>query len=513
VVTARSGTVALRRAGTEEFVDIADDGAKVYAGDQIRATGDSSAVLTLADETVVELAEDTTVAIGDRDATADPASSAVVMAGVARFTVSERGEGEGPFLVFTSAGIIGTKGTTYAVAVAATGEVRVGVEEGEVEVAGGASLDEPVAVAAGNSTVITAEGSVGGSIEFALDDWGAWRDEAEASGTAAALAEVHLAALEVLEADIEGGYDDVEVLTEAVVEAEAPVIAAEEADDGAAYEEAAPEIGATVEASYMASTRLQYLTYAMLSRAYIANELYLRYPDEVKPVYEPARPRVVGAILYHKKYHEVVHVHVRPWRNKYYYHHPRGRVAAVALGVEVPTFYKKRKLKKLKDGAARGKFKVKVYKAPKVRKHNKKKKVWVKAPGKDWSVKVKVKPRKARGKAGWYVKVKTPKAKTWKVKVKGKGKVTIKAKKPTKRGGTKVRIGVKKPGKKGKKVGVKIGGKGGVKVKTKGGKSVKVKTNDKGGAKVKVKGKKGGKAGVKVKGGVKGGVKIKKGGK
>lgn len=456
VVSLRNGAVARRRAGEKEFQDIDEDGAKLYTGDQIRTITDSSAVLTLADETVIELAEDTTIAIGDRDAVADPASSGVVMAGVARFTVSERGEGEGPFLVYTPAGIIGSLGTTFGVAVAATGDVRVGVETGEVEVAGGAALDAPVAVTARSKISVSGDGRVGKVAEFSTDDWGEWRDQTEAGASASAVVEKHVDALGRLEAEIDSGYDEVKFLTKAVAKAEATAIEAEEAKDGAAYDLAAPELGATIEASYLASMRLQFLTYAMLSRAYISNELYLRYPEVVKPVFVPAAPRIYGAILYHKKYHHVVHAHVRPWRTKYYYHHPRGRAHAVALGYEVPKFYKKRKLKKLAAGAARDKLKVKVYLEPKVAKFNKKKKVWVGVPGIGWAAKIKVKPFKARGKAGWYIKVKTPKAKTWSEKIKAKkDKAVFESKEPTKRGRGKVRITVKRPGKKDRKHGGK----------------------------------------------------------
>jgi hypothetical protein len=443
VITVRNGTVALRRAGEEEFKDITEDNAKVYTGDQIRTTADSSAVVTLADMTVVELAEFTTIAMGDRDSTADPASSVVVMAGVARFTVSERGKGEGPFLVFTSAGIIGAKGTTYAVGVAASGDVRVGVEVGEVEVAGGKALDAPVVVGAGSHVAVSEDGAVGKVLEFTSDDWGQWRDEIEAKANALSMAQAHLKAAGKLQAELDKGYRDLEIQAEAVTEAEAPLIEAQASSDGAAYLTAAHELAAEVEASYQTSMRLQFLTYAMLSRTYITSELYLRYPEVVGPVFVPAAPHIYGAILYQKKFHGVVNVHVLPLRAKYYYHHPHGRAQAVALGYPVPPFFVKQKLKKLPDGAVSGKLKFKMYKTPIIAKFNGKKKVWVGPPVLGWASGVKLGPHKVRGQVGWYIKVKEPKAELWLVKVRfEKGKAVFKPGKPQKRGSVGARIGV-----------------------------------------------------------------------
>lgn len=448
VVTARSGTVALRRAGEEAFQEIKENNRKLYTGDQVRTSADSSAVLTLADESVVELAEFTTVAVGDRDTAADPASSVAVMAGVARFSVSERGQGEGAFLVFTSAGIVGAKGTTYAVGVAATGDMRVGVEDGEVEVAGGAALEAPIVVSAGHKVDLSEQGKVGKVVEFTADDWGQWRDTLEAEATAEAMAKAHIKAVQKLELEIGRGYRDLEAQAKAVVEAEAMVLEAEKSGDEKAYMVAAPELAATVEASYLASARLEFLTYAMLSRSYIATELYVRHPEVVAPVFVPAAPHIYGSILYQKKFHEVVHVHARPWRAQYYSHHPHGRVQAIAVGYEVPAFYVKHKLKPLPPGAVRGKLKVEMYARPTVVRFNVKKKVWVGPPIVGWASHVKVGPHKARAEVGWYVKVEQPRAKFWGAKAHAdKEKAVFGPGKPKKRGSAGAHIGIGHPGK------------------------------------------------------------------
>jgi hypothetical protein len=117
-----NGTVLFRNDGRGTFTDVSADRLPLYAGDQLRTGTEGTATVAMADETTVELAEDSVIAVGDRNAGADPAASVAVLYGVARFSVADRGPGEGPFLVYTSSGIVGTRGTTYAVGVAATGE-------------------------------------------------------------------------------------------------------------------------------------------------------------------------------------------------------------------------------------------------------------------------------------------------------------------------------------------------------------------------------------------------------
>ncbi|HWM87805.1 MAG TPA: FecR domain-containing protein, partial [Kofleriaceae bacterium] len=326
VVASAQGKVEIRRVGTETWEETKAE-AQLHEGDQVRAAEGGLVTLTLVDETSIEVAEESAVAIGSRSATADPASSAAVLYGVARFTVNERAPGEGPFLVFTPGGVVATKGTVYTVGVAASGVSRVGVENGEVEVAGAAKLTSPVLVPAGSIVVVQAGGELDAVGPAGDADWGAWRDEAESSIEAKATAQFHAQRAEALEAELEAAYAELEVQTAAAAEAEAAVEAAEKANDTAAYAAAAPEMGGAVDASFAMSLRLQYLSNAMLGHAYVADQLYVRHPDVVA-VIEPARPRLAAAVLWHKKYHAVSDVHVAPMRDYYYVHHPVGRVRA-----------------------------------------------------------------------------------------------------------------------------------------------------------------------------------------
>src|SRR6266545_3309060 len=143
VVASAQGKVEIRRVGTETWEETKAE-AQLHEGDQVRAAEGGLVTVTLVDESSIEVAEESAVAIGSRQATADPASSAAVLYGVARFSVAARAPGEGTFMVFTPGGVVATKGTIYTVGVAASGVSRVGVEEGDIEVAGSAKLDAPV---------------------------------------------------------------------------------------------------------------------------------------------------------------------------------------------------------------------------------------------------------------------------------------------------------------------------------------------------------------------------------
>jgi hypothetical protein len=163
LVTSASGTVEVRRVGETQFAAAKKD-TKLYPGDVVRTSEGSTATITLADESVIEVSEVSTIAIASRTGTADPASAAAVLGGVARFTVSKRAPAEGPFRVYASSGVILTRGTTYGVGVAASGEARVGVESGQVDVIGLAELAaKPINVQQTQHVVIAADGKVGGA--------------------------------------------------------------------------------------------------------------------------------------------------------------------------------------------------------------------------------------------------------------------------------------------------------------------------------------------------------------
>ncbi len=531
VITSADGTVLVRRLGEGDFSE-AKAQASLYAGDQIKTDSESTATLVLVDETVIEVAGDSAIAIGDRDASADPASSAAVLYGAARFSVSPRAPGEGPFLVFTPGGVIATKGTVYAVGVAASGEARVGVEVGEVLVAGAQALDKTVAVVGGKSVEIEASGDVGGSADFAADDWAEWRIAAEADADAKALAEMHVKALGELDAKLDAAYVDFSALAEKSIEVDAQADAQASAGATAEYEAAAPEYGATVEASYLASMNLQYLTYANLSHAYVVEELYIRHPVEVKPIYLNAEAQVNGAVLWNKKFNVVVYQQVRPLRVSYYAHHPVGRANAVFVGYAVPAFYGNVKLRAVPAASVRAHVKGTFFvPPPPVYSVKVKRKVWITAPDASWKGRIQVKAMPARAGAGWKahggaggklmlgVRATAPRITVFagaKVRPINASVITVQGKQFG--GAVRGRVGVKVKG--GAAMGADVGG--GARGKIEGGVGTGVEIRDHGakaGVEIRDHGKAGldaagkgaGQADAAIKGGVKGsiGVKVK----
>jgi hypothetical protein len=408
VLSAMTGTVEIRRVGVETWEAAAAD-AELQPGDQVRTGDQSTATVALADETAIEVAEESAVAIGSREATADPASSAGVLYGVARFTASPRAEGEGPFMVYTPAGIIATKGTVYSVGVVASGQTRVGVEEGEVEVAGAAKLDAPVSVPSGKVVVLEPAGAVGTVEATGTVDFGTWRDEAEAKVDADAAAKFHAERAAALEAELKVTYAELEAQAQATAEAEAKAQAAADANDAAAYEATAPEIGAGVDASFALSLKLQFLTNALLAHAFVVDALYVRHPSVVAIV-EPVRPQLAASILWQKKFHAVAHIHLLPLRPIFYVHHPVGRVHAKFVAYAIPPFFAKVNLRyKVPD--VRGRVKV-VYVPPAVKyKAGFKKAIWIGAPKANWHASLKARIRPAPFKVAWYVRPAAPKAK------------------------------------------------------------------------------------------------------
>ena len=69
VITAASGTVEVRRVGETEFQP-AKVNTELYPGDQVRTAEGGTATVTMADESVVEVAEVSTIAIASRDGSA-----------------------------------------------------------------------------------------------------------------------------------------------------------------------------------------------------------------------------------------------------------------------------------------------------------------------------------------------------------------------------------------------------------------------------------------------------------
>jgi hypothetical protein len=411
VVWAAKGTVEVRRVGEAEHKAI-KEGEKLYPGDSIRTAEESTATVALADESAVELAEVSSVAIASRNGTADPASAAAVLTGLARFTVVPRAPGEGPFRVYTPAGVIVTKGTVYGVGVSASGDARVGVEAGSVDVVGLAAVDaEPVAVAAGSSVTLEGKGTVGAPAAWPADDWGVWRDEADAKVEVAAAVDGHGAAMAEIDRSLAETYADLDASAKAVADFEVEAAASADKGDQAVYEAKLPDGAASIEASFGVAGRAEALTWAYAGRAALAHDLYVRHPAVVEARWAPIAPRVDAAVLWPKRFEVTSAAYLEPLRVQYYVHHPRGRRHAALVGVAVPEFYAKVEPPEIEPVRVRGRVKTKIWVAPDVQFQASKRPVWIAAPAPTWNAKVRVAAAPPRAKVAWYVRPPTLKAK------------------------------------------------------------------------------------------------------
>ncbi len=433
VITGAEGTVEVRRVGETEFA-AAKANTKLYPGDVVRTADGSTATITLADESVMEVAEVSTVGIGSREGSADPASSAAVLSGLARFTVSARAPGEGAFRVYTPSGIVLTKGTTYGIGVAADGEARVGVESGEVDVVGLIAVDaDPITIESGHVAVLEASGEVAAPVEWKTDDWGTWRDEADAEVKLTAAIDGHATMMGTLSAELVNAYADLEATATAVNEFEVKAATSAETGAVAEYEAVLPDGAATIEASFGVAGNIEAMTWAYAGHAELAAGIYERHPEEVKVQWEAAAPRVEAAVLWPKRFEITAAAYLEPLRVQYYVHHPRGRAHADLVGVVVPEFYAKVEPPEIEPVRVRTHVRTRIWIAPWVVVKAQARPVWIAAPQANWHAKVKVRAAPPRAKVAWYIRPPTMRSTIFfgaKVKSKYAYKVKVRAPEP-----------------------------------------------------------------------------------
>jgi hypothetical protein len=434
VITAVTGTVEVRRLGETTFTAAKVD-TQLDAGDTVRTGEGGTATITLADESVVEIAEVSTLGIGSRAGTADPASSAAILGGLARFTVTPRAPGEGAFRVYTPAGVAITKGTVYGLGVAASGEVKLGVESGAVDWIGLTAVEaSPLAVEGGMAATIDAEGSAATPVAWTTDDWGAWRADADAKLEIGPTFDVHAQALAELETSLTNAYADLTAAADTVATFEASAAANLDKNDPAAYEASLPDGAATIEASFSLAGYIEALTWANASHATIATDLYVRHPDVITATaWAPIAPRVDASILWPKRFEVTAGAYLEPLRTQYYVHHPRGRANAVYVGVTVPEFYANVTPPALEPPQIRTHVKTKIWMQPDVKVTASARPVWLTAPSADWRPSVSIKPAPFRAKVGWYARPPELKAKVLvgaDLKGKWDSKLTVKAPEP-----------------------------------------------------------------------------------
>jgi hypothetical protein len=412
VLASMNGTVEVRRVGETTYAAAKAD-AKLYPGDVVRTTDGATATVVLADQSTVELAETTTLAIATRDGTADPASAVAVLGGLARFNVTARAPAEGPFRVYTPAAVIAGGGATFGVGVAASGEARVGVESGTTSVVGLAHLDaKPVTVVKATHVVLGADGNIGTPAPWVVDDWGTWRDETDAKVQLTATVDAHGKAMGELDQQLVDGYAQLQATADQAATFEATAAASADKNDVTGYQTAQVDGAATIDASFSVATYLEALTWAYASHAELATDIYVRHPADVEASWQVVAPRVDAAILWPKRYTITAAAYLEPLRTQYYIHHPRGRMHAQLVGIAVPEFYAQVEPQPIEPAKVRGKLKGSiVWMVPDMSYQASTRPVWVTMPDASWHASAKANIAPPRAKVAWYVRPPTLKAK------------------------------------------------------------------------------------------------------
>jgi hypothetical protein len=394
------GLLTVRRVGEERFVDATPNMA-LQSGDVIRTGQHAEAMIALADNTVIQLAEETAVAIGNRAVSADPASSAAILYGVARLSISPRARGEGAFLTIAGDNYVGAKGTSFGVAVSAGGVVRVGVEHGEAEVAGAAALDKPVLVETAEAVLIDPRGVVGKPEPFKKDDWGDWRFAAEATQSVDQAAKLHADRLVRGEAQLDADYVALQALATTASTLTWRAEANNKPKGAADYKATAVERAATIEATFRMAAEIARLTNATLSDAFILGELYSRHPKVVEPQVLEFAQEMAGALLYNKKLQVISEIFLVPLRSAYYAHTGRGRAQASTLELPVPPS-SQGKLAPTAPAEIAKRLPRALYAAPQMESTIKPHPVWLTSPKAGWESRLTLTPVPPR-QGAWYI--------------------------------------------------------------------------------------------------------------
>jgi hypothetical protein len=394
------GAVSVRRVGEDRFVE-ATPRMPLFPGDTIWTGPHTEATVALADETLVQLAEESVIVVGNRSVSADPASSVALLYGIARVSVSPRARGEGPFLTSVGASLVAAKGTAFAAGVVAGGVARVGVEHGEIEVAGAQALDKPVTLGPSEALTITAAGAVSAAEDFKRDDWGEWRFTAEKGGDLATLGRRHADRLVGQEARLDTDYL---VLQKLVTSASTLTWQAEENTSPKAaseYKATALERAASIEAAYRLATEIARLTHAALSDAFILAELRARHADELGAQIAEFSQEIAGAQLYDKKLQLVSSIYLGPLRAAYYAHTARGRARAASLDMPAPSFGQV-KLSEVPPAEIAKRVTAGLYVPPRLDSTTHLHPLWQRAPKVGWDVRLTLQPVPPR-QGSWYV--------------------------------------------------------------------------------------------------------------
>ncbi len=361
VLSGVKGAVEVRRAGQAEFTAAKDD-TKVFAKDSVRVGKDGEATLALWDNSSVELTPESAITLNTSAAIKNPSPSVTVMAGAARFDVNERTEGQGAFSIYTPSAAVAVQGTVLAVGVGLTGNARVAVEEGKVEVTPVAKIAvKPMALPAGKFVVVP-YGKVAVPAKPYSAEKAGWDEWLEAEGQLAAknpdaVAALHSGSVETLNNDaaaLENAEDKDSAAGEVL---QKQIDDAAKTNKPAVYKATQPKLASYLERRAAIRANLRLTHGRRYAHAYLLGLLAGRLSGGVYKTKAELRAKVL------KRYQRITKMRgkwrlrrykrrmkqrrrIKRLRRAYYLHHAQGRVLAGKIKYQVPKFYKKMKLRR-----------------------------------------------------------------------------------------------------------------------------------------------------------------------
>ncbi|MBU1244759.1 FecR domain-containing protein [Myxococcota bacterium] len=372
VATEVAGTVEVKPAGSDAFVALAVN-AELSVGDHVRVSGDDGMLkLRMWDDSIVSLGSGAEAVINPGADVANSSPSITLLNGTSNLMVEPRGENQSVFMVYTPAAILSVLGTEFDVGVADTGTVKLGVEEGTVQVSSqeGSDLME---VAGGKAVVISLDGTTSkaaGVVAYDAEkeDWAKWY-EAESKAAQEKIAVLTTATserLEVLKKQMETLEKNIAEMEAKSAELVKKTESAASSDDLKAYDTEAAPLVEILDENTLANRENQRLMAMMTANTYMLRRLQaLVAAGVIKPseaqakIMAVARTQTEWVDAYDENKIDRLrnrYKRDRRMREVYLRHHPRGRQYAVKAKIELPAFYGKIPVKVIKPRVVKPKF-------------------------------------------------------------------------------------------------------------------------------------------------------------
>jgi hypothetical protein len=358
VLSEVKGTVEVRRAGESEFKAAAKD-SKVFAKDAVRVGKDGEAVLSLWDNSSVELTAESAITLNTSAAIKNPSPSITVMAGAARFDVAARTEGQGAFSVYTPSAAVAVQGTVLAVGVGLSGNSRVAVETGNVAVTPVAKVEaKAVVIVAGKVVVVPMGKPAAAPQPYSAEKagWDEWleAEDQKAAKNADTLAANNASAVEQLNNDAQTLENAEDKESQAGENLQKQVDAAEKDNKPKVYVQLQPKLAAHLDTQAALHRQIQFLNAQRYARSYLLGLMAGRIEGGVyktSPTVRAAVRKHYQRIALRDTKWEVRRLkrqiryrrRVKTMQRAYYLHHADGRLLATRMKVEVPVFYRKHK--------------------------------------------------------------------------------------------------------------------------------------------------------------------------